>query len=55
METLAEPNKDLDADEKSQLLEANAQEHVSVSVDSTEPTEDDVKNQNVGSCRRDAN
>ncbi|CDP01772.1 unnamed protein product [Coffea canephora] len=47
VETLAEPNKDLDADEKSQLLEANAREHVSVSVDSTEPTEDDVENQNV--------
>lgn len=47
VETVTEPNKDLDADEKSQLLEANAQEHVSVSVDSTEPTEDDVEYQNI--------
>lgn len=47
VETVTEPNKDLDADEKSQLLEANAEEHVSVSVDSAEPTEDDVENQNI--------
>lgn len=47
VEALTEPNKDLDADVKSHLLEANAQEHDSVSVDSTESTEDDVENQKV--------
>ncbi|KAL3525157.1 hypothetical protein ACH5RR_013529 [Cinchona calisaya] len=47
IETLTEPNKNLDSDEKSHLLEANAQEHVVVSVDSSQSTEDDVNNQNI--------
>ncbi|KAL3527311.1 hypothetical protein ACH5RR_011967 [Cinchona calisaya] len=46
-EALAEPNTDLDADEKTHLLEGGAQENVSVSVDATEYKEDDVENQNI--------
>lgn len=46
-EALTAPNNDLDADEKTHLLEAGAQENVSVSVDAAESTEDDVIKQNV--------